>query len=167
MVHWQQRKGLDQCSISQTVNPSVSLHSLLITELHWITIQMMWVWRVVIEYAVVCIMYSRWGIRHWYEAQILHEGCAALGQCWILSRCFTEPRAEKMYLTGCYINKSYWMSILGVWTVLLHLPKVLCWTSKLLYNNSDWPVQVLETLWCPHLSDVSQCVKTCHLPTPL
>lgn len=62
---------------SQSVSSlTLTLHSLLITELHWGALQTMWVdaGQVMIEYAIVCIMHSRWGIRRWYEAQILHEG---------------------------------------------------------------------------------------------
>lgn len=123
---WSVSHSPDSQPFSQSVSElTLTLHSLLITELHWGVLQTMWVegGQVKIEYAIVCIIHSRWGIRLWYEAQILHEGSAVItvkwrrqhqGQWWRLSVCSTELRAEKMCLSGCCVNKSDWMRVLWV-----------------------------------------------------
>lgn len=129
-------------------------------------------------------MHSRWGIRRWYEAQILHESSAVItvkwwwwyqGQRWRHSTPSTEPRAEKMCLAGCCVNESDWMWVLGVWKSIcwrlghwlyLHITsEVLCWTCKPLHNNvllstftpQSCPTRVFEALWPPIFK---HCVST-------
>lgn len=112
------------------------------------------------------------------KAQILHEGSAVVtvkwwrhrGQRWRLSTCSTEPRAEKMYLTGCCVKKSDWMWVLGVWNSALGIATdFFIYPHKYFVEHTSFfttsvffihiyisePKQIFEALWLPYLSNVA------------
>lgn len=139
----------------------------------------MWVdgGQVMMEYAVVCIIHSRWGIRHWYEGTNI-----AWGFCSCNCQMVAASRPVVKIVTKSRENVSDWVLCKEIWL------DVGIGSMKFCFRHSHWffhvfiiyphkyfvehtsffttslffihiyisePKQIFDALWLPYLSNVA------------
>lgn len=186
-------EDLHQCSVPQTVSPSVRQRahpqSAFIIDHRIIRGCSPTVWveggLVFIEYAIVCIMHSRWGTRCWYKVQILHEGSAVIavelrqwyqGQ-WSKLSTQNQERNKILWLGSVYIDPigcGYWeYDIQSAWGMATDFFNIFFYQWKFYVEHSQQCLvsTFYKGLYIIMTTDIwaicQHCISIGHLPTPL